>query len=238
MSRQSVLPKQGLLIDGATICKSGHMTSHSDDARTSRYAMSRVQRRLKRTLDFTIGSIGVALFSPILMLAAIAIRVSSPGPIMFNSIRVGLNGRLFRMYKFRTMVTNAEELLPGLQSENRGGKYLIRIPDDPRITKVGRFLRRTSLDELPQLVNVVKGDMSLVGPRPQYPTEVAEYSPEQRRRLAMPPGMTGLWQVSARGSADFNEWVRIDVAYIDKWSVLVDLVILVRTLAAVFRGPR
>jgi lipopolysaccharide/colanic/teichoic acid biosynthesis glycosyltransferase len=212
------------------------LTTGSSENRSSSYAGSRVQRRLKRALDITVSSIGIAVLSPIIVLAAIAAKLGSPGPIMFTSTRVGLDGVPFRMYKFRTMVANAEDLLAGLQSRNRGGKFLIKIPDDPRITRVGRFLRRSSLDELPQLLNVLRGDMSLVGPRPQYPAEVAQYSAQQRRRLEMPPGITGLWQISARDSADFNEWVRFDLDYIDRWSVLLDLQILIRTAPAVLRG--
>lgn len=214
------------------------MTTWSSGVRSSRYANSHVQRRLKRALDITGCIVGIALLWPVILLTAIVTRVGSRGPTMFNSIRVGRNGVPFRMYKFRTMVANAEELLPGLQSRNRGGKFLIKIPDDPRITRVGRFLRRSSLDELPQLLNVLKGDMSLVGPRPQYPGEVEEYSAEQRRRLEMPPGISGLWQISARDSADFNDWVRFDLDYIDRWSALLDVQILVRTVAAVLRGLR
>lgn len=213
-------------------------TSGSPDNHASRYAKSRVQRRLKRVIDIAVSSIGIVLLSPLIALTAIAAKAGSPGPMMFNSTRVGFRGVPFRMYKFRTMVANAEDLLPTLQNRNRGGKFLIKIPDDPRITRVGRVLRRASLDELPQLLNVLRGDMSLVGPRPQYQAEVNEYSVDQRRRLEMPPGVTGLWQVSARESADFNEWVRYDLEYIDGWSLLLDVQILIRTVPAVWRSFR
>jgi lipopolysaccharide/colanic/teichoic acid biosynthesis glycosyltransferase len=210
---------------------SDDLTSPSSEIGSRRYADSLVQRALKRGLDIAVSSVGIAVLSPVIVLVALAAKVSSPGPIMFNSTRVGLHGIPFRMFKFRTMVANAEDLLPSLQSRNRGGKFLIKIPDDPRITQIGRFLRRSSLDELPQLLNVLRGDMSLVGPRPQYPAE-------QRRRLEMPPGITGLWQISARDSADFNEWVRFDLDYIDRWSALLDVQILIRTVPAVIRGLR
>jgi lipopolysaccharide/colanic/teichoic acid biosynthesis glycosyltransferase len=213
-------------------------TTRSSSNRPSGFAESRIQRPLKRALDVIVSGAGIVVLWPVIMLSAVAVKMGSPGPTMFNSTRIGHDGVPFRMYRFRTMVANAEELLPGLQSRNRGGQFLIKIPDDPRITRVGRFLRRSSLDELPQLLNVLRGDMSLVGPRPQYPVEVEQYSPEQRRRLEMPPGITGLWQISARNSADFDEWVRFDLEYIDRWSVFLDLQILIRTVPAVLRGLR
>ena len=188
---------------------------------------------IKTLLDRSLAVIGLLLTLPLWFIVAIAIMLDSPGPIFFNRARVGKDGRVFVMYKFRTMYRDAEQQLKALQNRNLGGGFLIRIPDDPRVTRVGRMLRKTSLDELPQLINVLKGEMSLIGPRPQYPEEVKHYSALQRRRLEVRPGMTGLWQVSARDSADIDEWVRFDLQYIDNWSLWLDVQILFRTFTAV-----
>ena len=190
----------------------------------------------KRALDCILAAGGLALTWPLCILIALLIRCDSPGPVLFRATRVGRHGRPFTMYKFRTMQVDAEAQLAELAHRNLGGAYMIKIPDDPRVTRWGRLLRRTSLDELPQLLNVLRGEMSLVGPRPQAPNEVALYTPQQRRRLAVLPGITGLWQVTARHSPSFDEWVRLDLAYIDGWSLGLDLQILAQTLRAVFRG--
>jgi len=189
----------------------------------------------KRVLDVTLSLTGLVLMSPVMLVVAVAICCDTRGPALFNAVRVGRLGKPFLMYKFRTMVVDAEERLKELQSRNLGGVMLIRIPHDPRVTRVGRMLRMTSLDELPQLLNVLRGDMSLVGPRPQYPGEVAYYSDHQRRRLEATPGITGLWQVAARQSADFDEWVRLDLEYIRTFSFWLDLNIQCRTIPAALR---
>ncbi len=194
-----------------------------------------MQRRLKRALDLALGSTLLVALSPILALVAAGVRLDSPGPTLFVPVRVGRNGRVFKMYKFRSMCVDAEARLPELAHLNRGGERLIRIVNDPRITRFGSFLRRTSLDELPQLINVVKGEMSLVGPRPQSPDEVALYSDGQRQRLAVPPGMTGLWQITARDEPRFDEWIRLDLEYIRNWSLPLDLKILLKTPAVMVR---
>jgi lipopolysaccharide/colanic/teichoic acid biosynthesis glycosyltransferase len=194
-----------------------------------------IEQRLKRALDLTLASLLLVVLSPVLALVAIAVRIDSPGPVLFIQSRVGRFGREFRMYKFRTMCADAEARLPQLAHLNAGGSRLIRIDNDPRVTRVGSFLRRTSLDELPQLINVIQGEMSLVGPRPQSPSEVALYSERQRLRLSVPPGMTGLWQVTARDDPRFDEWVRLDLQYIDRWSVVLDLKILLKTPATMLR---
>src|SRR2546428_4191301 len=168
------------------------------------------QRRLKRLLDIGWAAVVLTAMAPAMALMAIAVHLDSPGPVLFVQRRVGLGGREFRMFKFRSMCADAEQRLAGLAHLNVGGDPLVRIPGDPRVTRFGSFLRRTSLDELPQLLNVLKGDMSLVGPRPQSPTEVALYSSRQRARLSVPPGMTGLWQVCARDNPRFEEWIRLD----------------------------
>ncbi len=192
-------------------------------------------RIVKRSFD-AVGSVLLLLaFSPLLMGLAIGVKVSSPGPIFFKQERVGLNGRTFRMIKFRSMVVDAEARLAELKKLQRdaGNETLFKMKDDPRITGIGKFIRRYSLDELPQLINVLKGDMSLVGPRPPLSDEVATYHGEARRRLLVRPGMTGLWQVSGRSSLDWDETVRLDTYYVENWSLTSDFVILWKTANAV-----
>jgi lipopolysaccharide/colanic/teichoic acid biosynthesis glycosyltransferase len=149
--------------------------------------------------------------------------------VFYNRVRVGKDGRTFVMYKFRTMAADAEQRLASLQHLNQGGFHMIKIPQDPRVTRIGKLLRPSSLDELPQLVNVLKGEMSLVGPRPQTPSEVALYTPEQRGRLAVRPGITGLWQVRDRHNPSFVQWVRWDLTYIEHWSLRLDAWIIWQT---------
>jgi lipopolysaccharide/colanic/teichoic acid biosynthesis glycosyltransferase len=186
-------------------------------------------RQVKRAIDVGVSSLFLILASPLMLAVAIGIRLDSSGPAIFRQRRVGLDGREFTMLKFRSMGVDAEQRLAGLAHLNAGGNQLIRIQSDPRVTRLGAFLRRSSLDELPQLVNVLRGDMSLVGPRPQSPSEVALYSSRQRQRLGVRPGMTGLWQVMARDDPSFDEWVRLDLEYIQHWSLGLDLKILLRT---------
>ncbi len=195
----------------------------------------RLALSLKRLIDFTAAGLGLMLISPVLGIIWLGIKLDSHGPAIFKQQRVGKNGRVFTMYKFRTMEVDAEKRLFDLAHLNQGGLYMIKIPNDPRVTRLGRILRRTSLDELPQLWNVVKGDMSLVGPRPQSPHEVALYTSEQRRRLQVTPGITGLWQVTSRHIPDFDEWVRQDLHYIAEWSLALDFKILIKTAGAVIR---
>jgi lipopolysaccharide/colanic/teichoic acid biosynthesis glycosyltransferase len=190
---------------------------------------------VKRLFDVTLAALVLALAAPVMLVIAIAIRLDSPGPIFFVQSRVGLRGRQFRMLKFRSMCADAEQRLPALAHLNVGGDRLIRIQADPRVTRLGSFLRRASLDELPQLINVLKGDMSLVGPRPQSPREVALYSGREIRRLEVLPGMTGLWQITARDNPSFDEWIRLDLEYVDSWSLPLDLKILMRTPGVLIR---
>jgi exopolysaccharide biosynthesis polyprenyl glycosylphosphotransferase len=190
----------------------------------------------KRGLDIVGGIAGLVIFSPVLVGAAIAIRRDGPGPIFFRQVRVGLRGRQFQVVKFRTMIPDAEEQLEELLAHNEIRGHAFKLTDDPRVTRVGRFLRRTSLDEIPQFWNVLRGEMSLVGPRPPLPEEVADYDVWHRRRLSMKPGATGLWQVSARREEDFDRWVRIDLDYIDRWSLWLDLKIILRTVPAMLQG--
>jgi lipopolysaccharide/colanic/teichoic acid biosynthesis glycosyltransferase len=190
----------------------------------------------KRAFDLVGAGLLLLLVSPLMAVMAVAVRLDSPGPTLFVQRRVGLNGREFQMFKFRSMCVDAEAQLPSLAHLNVGGSRLIRIRHDPRVTRLGALLRRTSLDELPQFLNVIRGEMSLVGPRPQAPNEVAMYSDEQRERLSVLPGITGLWQVTARDNPSFDEWVRLDREYIDSWSLLLDMKILLLTPWVVVRS--
>jgi exopolysaccharide biosynthesis polyprenyl glycosylphosphotransferase len=188
---------------------------------------------LKAVLDRLGASILVVLLGPALLAIAAAIMRSSPGPALFRQIRIGADGRPFEMLKFRSMVVDAEALRTDLEADNDGNGVLFKLRDDPRVTRVGAWLRRYSLDELPQLWNVVRGDMSLVGPRPPLPQEVIEYSEDATRRLRVRPGMTGLWQVSGRSDLSWEESLRLDLRYVDNWCLTLDAIILWRTWRAV-----
>jgi len=190
----------------------------------------------KRIMDFAFGLLGLILVGIVYPFTALAIKLESPGPVLFRQKRVGQNGRIFYIYKFRTMYVDAEERKKELMDRNEMQGLMFKVKNDPRITRVGRFLRKTSLDELPQFLNVIKGEMSLVGTRPPTIEEVQQYEPWHRRRISMKPGITGLWQVSGRNKiTDFNEVVRLDLKYIDHWSFLVDIKILFQTVWVVLR---
>lgn len=192
---------------------------------------------LKRTIDIVGASIGLATLAPLLIAIAILIKATSKGPVLFKQDRYGLNKRVFRVWKFRTMIDGAERQQAALEDRNEMDGPVFKIRDDPRMTPLGRILRRTSLDELPQLVQVLTGRMSLVGPRPMALRDVARFQrPEDMRRFSVRPGLTCLWQVSGRNNLGFNEWVKLDLTYIDFWSLLLDLRILARTIPAVLRG--
>jgi lipopolysaccharide/colanic/teichoic acid biosynthesis glycosyltransferase len=194
---------------------------------------SRVQLKIKRCIDVAGSSLLLIILSPLFGIIAIAIRLDSRGPVFFNRVRVGKGGSEFLMFKFRTMVPDAEQRLAELQHVNMGGPHMIKIKNDPRVTRVGRLLRTSSADELPQLVNVIVGDMSLVGPRPQAPSEVALYTPEQCQRLLMRPGITGLWQVRSRRSASVDDLVRDDLEYIEHWRLQLDFTIAMKTITMI-----
>ncbi|MCD6160829.1 MAG: sugar transferase [candidate division Zixibacteria bacterium] len=191
---------------------------------------------VKSIIDRIGAAAGLILISPFLLFASIAIKIFSKGSILFKQERLGLNGKKFTMYKFRTMVPNAEKLKANLEEYNEMSGPVFKIKDDPRITPVGRLLRKTSIDELPQIFNVLKGDMSFVGPRPPLLKEVKQYDPWQRRRLSIKPGITCLWQVGGRNNVNFDNWMKLDLEYIDNRSIWLDTKILARTIPAVFNG--
>lgn len=189
----------------------------------------------KRAMDI-IGSLcGIILLSPLLIIVALAIKIEDPkGSIFFSQQRCGKDNKLFPMYKFRSMVSNAEELLEELMEHNEMDGPVFKIKDDPRITGVGKFIRKTSIDELPQLFNILRGDMSIVGPRPAIPHEVAEYSHYHKQRLLVKPGLTCIWQVSGRNSIGFDEWMEMDLEYIEKRNLWMDIKLIFKTVGVLF----
>jgi exopolysaccharide biosynthesis polyprenyl glycosylphosphotransferase len=192
---------------------------------------------IKRAIDVAVSSALLALFSPLFAIVAALIKCTSDGPVFFLQERIGLNKRRFRIYKFRTMVVDAEKMMSGLEPMNEAAGPVFKIKNDPRITPIGKFLRRTSIDELPQLLNVLKGDMSLVGPRPLPVRDYEGFSEDwQRRRFSIRPGITCLWQVNGRSSISFDQWMKLDLQYMDEWSLWLDLKILARTVPAVLKG--
>ncbi len=192
---------------------------------------------LKRLLDICGALVGCAVLLVLTIIVGPLIKLESPGPVFFSQKRVGRNGRIFNMYKFRSMYADAEERKQELMQQNEMNGLMFKIENDPRITKIGRFMRRTSLDEFPQFINILKSDMSLVGTRPPTLDEFAQYSPYHKKRLSFRPGLTGMWQVGGRSEiTDFEEIVRLDVEYIDNWSFMLDVKILLKTVLEVFRG--
>jgi lipopolysaccharide/colanic/teichoic acid biosynthesis glycosyltransferase len=187
-------------------------------------------------MDLSGSFIIIICLSPILIAIAILIKITSPGPVVFKQARVGLRGRQFSLYKFRTMIVNAEKLKKDLETENEMDGPVFKIRDDPRVTKIGKFLRTTGLDELPQLFNVLKGEMSLIGPRPPLPTETLQYKRWQLRRLSVKPGLSCFWQIKPdRNNIKFEKWMELDLAYIDNWSLRLDFIILLKTIKTVFQ---
>ena len=192
--------------------------------------------RAKRVFDLGLSLTALSVLSPVFIVIAIVIRVTSPGPVFFRQERVGRDGEPFDVLKFRSMVVDAEERLKQLAAENEGDGPLFKMKSDPRVTKIGGFLRKTSLDELPQLVNVFRNEMSLVGPRPALRSEMADWDPALYARLQVKPGITGMWQVSGRSGTTFAEYTRLDLYYVHNWSLLVDLSILAKTIPAVLKS--
>lgn len=196
----------------------------------------KIQANLKRAFDLLVASLALILTSPLMGLVAVAIKLDSPGPVFFHQERVGKWGKLFYCYKFRSMYLDAEVRKAELMAQNEADEIIFKMKNDPRITRSGRIIRKLSIDELPQLLNVIKGEMSLVGPRPPVPYEVAQYEFEHMRRLDAMPGITGLQQVSGRSNLDFKRWVELDLEYIAGQSLLNDIEILLRTVPAVLLG--
>ena len=194
------------------------------------------QRALKRTIDMAVSVIAMVILVLPSILIATAIRLDSKGAVLFTQPRVGLRGKLFKLYKFRSMYQDAEQRRQSLSDMNEAEGPVFKIKRDPRITKVGAFLRKMSLDELPQFINVLKGEMSLVGPRPPLPGEVEKYTDYQRGRLAVKPGLTCLWQVQGRSSISFDRWVELDLEYVRRQSLWLDFKIMVKTIPAVLKG--
>lgn len=195
-----------------------------------------IQAAMKRAFDVVGAALVLLVLSPVFIATAIAIKKESSGPVFYKQQRVGIHGNVFHMYKFRSMVNNADQLLSDLVADSNGHGVLFKMKTDPRVTKVGNFIRRYSVDELPQLWNVIKGEMSMVGPRPPLKSEVDQYERYVERRLLVMPGITGLWQVSGRSDLAWEESVRLDLYYVENWSLIQDLTILTRTVKAVFTG--
>lgn len=198
--------------------------------------MLRYETTVKRALDLILASIGLLGSLPIWLVIVLAIRIDSRGPAIFVQDRVGIHGRRFRFFKFRSMYSDAEQRLADLKASNEASGPVFKMRRDPRITRVGAFLRRSSLDELPQLLNILRGDMSFVGPRPPLPDEVAQYRPSDAARLGVKPGLTCLWQIRGRSTVGFDEWMEYDREYIRDMSLRLDLSILARTVRAVLSG--
>lgn len=188
----------------------------------------------KRTIDIFCSLIGLIVLSPILLAVGIAIKLESKGQIIFSQDRVGKEGKMFKIYKFRSMVVNAEELKEKLSSKNEMSGPMFKIKKDPRVTKVGKFIRKTSIDEFPQLFNILKGEMSLVGPRPSLPKEVMNFEDWMLKRLEVKPGLTCYWQVAGRNDIDFEDWMKLDAKYVDERSTLVDIKLIFKTFLVIF----
>jgi exopolysaccharide biosynthesis polyprenyl glycosylphosphotransferase len=190
---------------------------------------------IKRLIDILGALFGLILLSPLFLIISIIIKLDdSSGTVFFKQKRIGKDGKEFYMYKFRSMVANAEELKTSLLDKNEANGPVFKIKDDPRVTKIGKFIRRTSIDELPQLINVLKGEMSLVGPRPPLPEEVKQYGTYERQRLSVIPGLTCYWQVSGRSNIGFDEWVRLDIKYINERNLWVDIKLILKTVLVLF----
>ena len=194
----------------------------------------RIYEISKRAIDIIGAGSGLLLLSPVIAIVACAVKFTSKGPVFFSQKRVGKNGELFDMYKFRSMVVNAEELKEKLAHQNEMSGPMFKMKDDPRVTKVGKFIRKTSLDELPQLWNVLKGDMSLVGPRPSLPKEVAQFEKWMYKRLSVKPGLTCFWQVSGRNNIDFEDWMKLDIKYVDERNFWIDIKLIFKTVLVLF----
>lgn len=194
-----------------------------------------VYHSMKRLFDIVAATCGIVILSPLMIIIAVLIKAEDHGPVFYKQVRVGKNGKTFKMYKFRSMFVNADKMLDRLKDQNDVDGPMFKMKDDPRVTKIGHFIRKHSLDELPQFLNVLKGDMSLVGPRPPLPSEVAEYSEYDKQRLFVTPGCTGLWQATERNEVGFNEMVQLDIQYIKRASFIFDLWIIWKTVEIIIK---
>ena len=202
--------------------------------RSKKYRKSFMYEFIKRTIDIVVSLLALIFLFHLMVVIMILIKIDSKGPVLFSQNRVGKNGKIFRMYKFRSMVTNAEDLLKELKNKNEMTGPMFKIKHDPRVTKVGRFIRKTSLDELPQLINVLKGDMSLVGPRPNLPREVREFDKWMLDKLVVRPGLTCFWQVMGRNSIGFVQWMNLDIEYVEKRNLKLDMILILKTVKVFF----
>lgn len=230
----------GSLVDVSVAFSLAGLSRHSDYPRfqlpaatTRRPSRPTVALMVKRATDIVLSLAGVVVLAPIFLLTAVAVKMTSPGPVLFSQPRVGYQGRIFRVFKFRSMTVDAEETVAQLMTSNGGYVPFCKLQNDPRVTAIGRFMRRTSIDELPQLFNVLKGEMSLVGPRPLVEAEAEQFPFDECRRVLAKPGMTGLWQVSGRSNLSVRDAVRLDLQYVDTWSLAGDVKILAKTAKVV-----
>lgn len=198
------------------------------------FQKSRRYYTVKRCIDILGSLFGIIILSPLMIVISVLIKLESNGPVLFAQERVGKNGRIFKMYKFRSMIENAEELLGKLKDKNEMSGPMFKMTDDPRITKIGKFIRKTSIDELPQLFNILKGDMSLVGPRPNLPQEVSQFTKYQKQKLLAKPGLTCYWQVMGRNSIDFEDWMKLDIKYIKERNTWIDIKLIFETFFVLF----
>lgn len=204
------------------------------DFYSDKYLKSFLYYFIKRLIDICASLIGIMFLTPIITAVAIAIKLDSKGPIIFSQERVGKNGKKFKMYKFRSMVIDAEQLLEKLKNKNEMSGPMFKMKEDPRITRVGKFIRKTSIDELPQLFNIIKGDMSLVGPRPNLPSEVEKFNDYHKLKLLAKPGLTCYWQVMGRNSIGFEDWMKLDVKYIEERNLWIDIKLIIKTFFVLF----
>ena len=220
-------------------CSRARLVNHDLNASYAHYVTvepKALQMAFKRLFDIAASAAALVLLSPLLVTVAALIKLTSRGPVLFRQNRVGLHGSRFRMLKFRSMVVDAEALRPRLEAQNEQTGPAFKLKHDPRVTRVGRFIRKYSIDELPQLVNILLGDMSVVGPRPALPSEVAKYEAWQRRRLSVRPGLTCIWQVSGRDQIGFEEWMHLDMRYVDEWNLWLDMSLIAATVPVVLTG--
>lgn len=234
-----LLSSTGLVPHGVVFGSSGGARSVRGVERVPFAYLIRIRKRsplqliAKRVIDLTVASVALAVLSPLLIVVALMVKLTSPGPVFFKQTRVGIGGKLFTMYKFRSMVCDAEEKLSELQGQNEKDGPIFKMRHDPRVTRVGRWIRKYSLDEFPQLWNVIRNDMSLVGPRPPIPAEVSQYSRDDWQRLSVLPGLTCLWQIAGRSDLSFEQWMELDRAYIHQWSLGLDIKIFLKTFKVV-----